>query len=129
MNSIREAILMRKAMAIIICDSRTGDAAPKTTEQPRPEDSIYLLPVVKDEIRKYAKRKSLDLVGEIVMELRNDTDVLQLAESALRRIEATKPDELLVGNAHLLNDSGMSAILLPAIAQLGIRVEVLSDQM
>ncbi len=119
---------MRKAMAIIICDSRTGEGAPKQTEPTRPEDSIYLLPVVKDEVRKYAKRKSYDLVGEIVMELRNETDILQLAEAALRRIAVTKPDELLVGNAHLLNDSGMSAILLPAIAELGIRVEVLSDQ-
>lgn len=112
----------RQAMVLIVCDSRTMESGMNSSER----DSIYLLPMVKDNIRRYACKNNFSLEVEILIELRDDTTIAECAEAILSRIADCSSRELLIGNSRLLNESGLSAILLPAMAQRGINFEAVA---
>lgn len=122
MSTAENSLDTRQAMVLIVCDSRTMDSGMNSSER----DSIYLLPMVKDNIRRYALNHNFSLEVEILIELRDDTTIAECAETILSKIADCSSQELLIGNSQLLNESGLSAILLPAMAQRGIKFEAVT---
>ena len=105
-----------KALALLIFDSRQGlPSAAELGERTTPRHTMVELPAQRETLRKFAGESQIEIEGEIIVEVDEGFQASNTVAAVLAKMEKLEAQRLLVADVSLLNESGLSAKLLPAM--------------